>query len=102
MRSSIRYLPIFWITRGRVAPARRESARVLDEDHADVVAAAPLVRLCDELAAARGQVGGMRGDDLGDAGIGNHVGQSVRAQQDDVARRDDPVEDLELDVLPGS
>src|SRR5262245_56669476 len=86
MRSTIRYLPSRWIMPCEPpALVPGGSAAEAHEESADVVAPALRVGLGHELTARGLQIARARGDDLDDRRVREHVGEPVRAQEQDVA-----------------
>src|SRR6266851_2870514 len=104
IRSTTRYFPIF--SGSPVAPptltVEADSRGIANEDDADVVAAALGVGGGDQRLTSAMQIGALCRNDLEDAPIGEHVGQTVGAQQHDIAVDEVLARDLELDVIPRS
>src|SRR6266542_3430899 len=102
IRSTTRYFPIF--SGSPVAPptltVEADSRGVASQDDADVVAAALGVGGGDQRLTSALQIGApLRRDDLEDAPLGEHVGQTVGAQKHDVAVDEVLARDLEIDVV---
>src|SRR6266545_417567 len=97
MRSTTRYLPSRWIM--PCAKGSGGSAAEAHEEGAHVVAAALRVGLGHELAARALEVTFAGGDDLDDPRVGEHVGQPVGAEEQDVAGLEWAGDHVELDVL---